>query len=271
VTVERIESCFRELKGKRAALVAYLCVGDPNVEESLAAARAALDGGADILELGVPFSDPTADGPVIAAASYRAIRHGGSLRAALEVARQLREDGSEAPFILFSYYNPIFTFGDSELPKAAAEAGIDGVLVVDLPPEEGRTFRAAAADAGLAVVPLIAPTSGPDRERAALEHAKGFVYYVSVTGVTGSGEAPLAAAGQAAAALAKRAGLPVAVGFGIDSAEKARLVADQGADAVVVGTALVRKIVDAPNHDRRVDDVTAFVSTLRKAIEPTDA
>ncbi len=267
MTVERIERCFAALKGKRPALVAYLCVGDPNVEESLAAARAALEAGADILELGVPFSDPTADGPVIAAASYRAIHHGGSLRAALEVARQLREDGSDAPFVLFSYYNPLFVFGETTLPKAAADAGIDAVLVVDLPPEEGATFRECADDAGLAVIPLIAPTSGEDRERAALERARGFVYYVSVTGVTGSGEAPLAAAGQAAASLAKRAGLPVAVGFGIDSPEKARLVADQGADAVVVGTALVRKIAAAATREQRVTDVKAFVAALRGAID----
>ena len=267
MSLERIERCFAALKGKRPALVAYLCVGDPNVEESLAAARAALEGGADILELGVPFSDPTADGPVIAAASYRAIRHGGSLRAALEVARQLRADGTEAPFILFSYYNPLFTYGESELPEAAVKAGVDGMLVVDLPPEEGETIRAAADEAGLAVIPLIAPTSGADRERAALKRAKGFVYYVSVTGVTGSGEAPLAVAGQAAASLAKRAGLPVAVGFGIDSPEKVRLVADQGVDAVVVGTALVRKIADATTHEQRVSDVKEFVGALRAAIE----
>lgn len=267
MTVERIDRCFAALKGKRPALVAYLCIGDPNVAESLAAARAALEGGADILELGVPFSDPTADGPVIAAASYRAIRHGGSLRAALEVARQLRADGSDAPCILFSYYNPLFVYGESELPKAAAEAGVDGLLVVDLPPEEGQAIRAAADAAGLAVIPLIAPTSGEDRERAALKRAKGFVYYVSVTGVTGSGEAPLAAAGRAAASLAKRAGLPVAVGFGIDSPEKARLVADQGADAVVVGTALVRKIGDATTRHQREADVKAFVAALRGAIE----
>src|SRR5262249_30217270 len=141
----RIDARFAALaKERRTALVAYLVIGEPSVEESLECARAALDAGADVLELGVPFSDPTADGPVIAAAAYRAIQRGGSLPAALEVATALRKH-SQAPLVLFSYVNPLLAFGDARLPAAARAAGIDGLLLVDLPPEEGHELRAGAA------------------------------------------------------------------------------------------------------------------------------
>ncbi len=137
----------------------------------------------------MPFSDPTADGPVIAAAAYRAIQRGGSLTAALEVARRVRAE-SDAPLILFTYYNPIVAFGEDKLPAAAREAGVDGVLLVDLPPEEGRLLREGCAKERLAVIPLVAPTTGREREPKVLASASGFVYYVSVTGVTGTGVAP---------------------------------------------------------------------------------
>ncbi len=267
MTVARIEECFARLRArKRTALVAYLTVGDPSPDETAACAIAAVEAGADVLELGVPFSDPTADGPVIAAASHRAIRQGGSLRAALRVAAQVRAR-SDAPIILFSYVNPIVAFGERELPAAAAEAGADGLLLVDLPPEEGAVLRDAADAAGLAVIPLIAPTTGAAREPAVLARAKGFVYYVSLTGVTGSGAAPLAEAGRAAAALRERAGLPVCVGFGIDSADKARVVADAGVDGVVVGTAIVKAIASAPDRQARLTAVKELVGALRRGLD----
>jgi tryptophan synthase alpha chain len=175
MTNGRIDACFAALKqNRRTALVAYLVIGDPNVEESLDCARAALDAGADILELGVPFSDPTADGPVNAAAAFRAIQHGGSLPSALEVAASLRKH-SQAPLVLFSYVNPLLAFGEARVPAAAKNAGIDGMILVDLPPEEGSELRAGAAREGISVIPLVAPTTGRAREPRVLAGASGFI------------------------------------------------------------------------------------------------
>jgi len=276
VSLERIAACFAALKAsRRTALVGFLTIGDPSVEDSYACAQAMLRAGVDVLELGVPFSDPTADGPVIAAASYRAIQRGGSLRAALGVAGRLRAE-SEAPIVLFTYYNPVVAFGEARLPSALAEAGVDALLVVDLPPEEGAALRAGMRARDLGMVPLITPTSGAAREQAILEAAgaRGFIYYVSVTGVTGAVDVdaqgagdPLARAGAAAQALSVRAGLPVVVGFGIDTPAKARLVADQGVAGVVVGTALVNAIAEPGDSASRVERVSALVGGLRSALD----
>lgn len=267
MTVERIDRLFAELRARRrTALVVYLTVGEPSVEESAVCALTALSAGADLIELGVPFSDPTADGPVIAAASHRAIGRGGSLKAALGVARTIRKK-SEAPIVLFTYYNPIVAFGDERLPSEAVQAGVDGVLVVDLPPEEGALLRDAADRAELAVVPLVAPTTDREREPRVLSRARGFVYYVSLTGITGAESAPLAAAGRAAAELRARAKLPVVVGFGIDSSEKAKTVADAGVDGVVVGTAMVRAIASATDSDARKRAVSSLVASLRAGLD----
>ncbi len=261
----RLEQRFADKT--RPLLIIYLTVGDPSLEDSLACCRAALEAGADVLELGVPFSDPTADGPVIAEASQRARRAGGSLRSALSLARELRKE-SDAPLVLFSYLNPILAFGEQELSQVAIEHGVDGLLVVDLPPEEGAELRASARRAGLAMIPLVAPTSSVERAALIVKDAQGFVYYVSLTGVTGSGDAPLEAAGRAARALAKKCGIPVAVGFGIDSPEKVRLVAQHGVDAVVVGSAVVRAIARAESREARVSAVKSLVGSLRQALEP---
>lgn len=267
MTRQRVERCFQRCReAKRPALVIYLCIGDPSVDDSFECAKAALEAGADILELGVPFSDPTADGPVIAAASYRAIQQGGSLKAALGVAKKLRALDADAPFILFSYYNPIYAFGPAKLPAAAADAGADGLLVVDLPPEEGAELRAAAEAAELAVIPLLTPTSTDERIRAGLKQASGFVYYVSLTGVTGSGAAPLAEAGTRARELSQKGELPVVVGFGVDGPKKAKVLKDENVDGVVVGTAVVKAVVGASDGTSRVQAVKQLVGSLRAAI-----
>jgi tryptophan synthase alpha chain len=267
MTFARIDSLFRAAKtARRTALVVYLPIGDPSLEDSEACAVAALEAGADVLEFGVPFSDPTADGPTIAAASYRAIQAGSSVRATLALIKRLRPT-TDKPFILFSYYNPLFTFGDQSLPVAAAEAGVDGLLIVDLPPEEGLVLRASAKAQNLAVIPLLAPTSDAERERRALATASGFVYYVSMTGVTGSNALDVDAAGSAARALQARAGLPLVVGFGIDTPAKAREVADFGVEGVVVGSQLVRVIQQQPDTPSRVAAVRNFVSALRAALD----
>lgn len=265
MTAARIEQCFAACRAQgRPALIIYLTVGDPSVDDSLACALAALAAGADILELGVPFSDPSADGPVIAAASQRAIRSGGSLRKALEVAGRIREE-SAAPLVLFSYVNPLIAFGEEQLPKALAAVGVDAVLVVDLPPEEGQA-RAGLARESIAVIPLIAPTTDPEREAHVLGGAQGFVYYVSSTGVTGLGDAPLAAAAARARAIAGRSSLPVVVGFGVDGPEKAQILARAGVDGVVVGSAIVKAIAAAQGRPARVNAVTALVASLRNAL-----
>ncbi|MET0592100.1 MAG: tryptophan synthase subunit alpha, partial [Polyangiaceae bacterium] len=174
--MSRIEKAFaaqRVRKGR--VLVVYLCVGDPSLKGSLQCARAALEAGADILELGVPFSDPTADGPAIARASERAIAAGSSLSRTLEVAAEIRK-GSDAPLVLFGYYNPILIHGEERTVREAKAAGIDALLIVDLPPEEGKSLRDAADEAGIAIVPLLTPTSGAARIQAATARAKGFLY-----------------------------------------------------------------------------------------------
>jgi tryptophan synthase alpha chain len=266
----RLETTFAGLRGTgRKALIAYLCVGDPSVDESISLACAAVDAGADMLELGVPFSDPTADGPAIARASQRAIRAGGGLVATLSAARAVRAKRPDVPIILFGYYNPFFVFGEERL-VAEAKGAIDAMLVVDLPIEEAEPLRTLGAAAGIAVIPLLAPTSSPDRvlavKRAHARHGVGFVYYVSVAGVTGSMAAPLADASVEARRLREELGLPVVVGFGVDSAAKAR-AAGAHADGVVVGTAIVRRIEDARTPPEREASVTSLVAELRAGLD----
>lgn len=252
--MSRIADAFARARERRKPLlVAYLTIGDPSVEASFAIARALLDAGADALELGAPFSDPTADGPVIARASTRAIAHGSSMRAAIEVGARLREH-TDAPLVLFGYANPVVVRGERETVRAAADAGLDAMLVVDLPPEEGEDLRDEARARGVDVIPLLTPTSSPERVTAAKRVASGFVYYVSVTGVTGatvgSARDPFDDAALAAAGVREAVGLPVVIGFGIDSADKARRATGsgdraRGADGVVVGTAIVKAIEEA--------------------------
>ena len=266
--MKRIAETFAALAAKKKkALVAYLCVGDPSVDESVALALACVRAGADLLELGNPFSDPTADGPSIARASQRAIANGGGLEGTLRAARAIRAK-SEVPIVLFGYYNPLFVRGETRVVDDAAEAGIDAFLIVDLPLEEGAALRARAAERGLAVVPLIAPTSAGARaaELKAIGPRAGFVYYVSVTGVTGSVSAPLGQASAEAGKLRSATGLPVVVGFGVDSPDKARAAAEH-VDGVVVGTAIVRQIEDGTTPQDRIERVETLVRTLRSGLD----
>jgi tryptophan synthase alpha chain len=251
-------------------LVAYLCVGDPTVDESVDLARACVRGGADIIELGVPFSDPTADGPAIARASQRAIAAGGGLSATLRTARALRAAEPKVGIVLFGYYNPLFVRGEALAAREAADAGVDALLVVDLPIEESRTLRQAAREHGVGFVPLLAPTSRADRVAAVRSAAEQspipFVYYVSVTGVTGTGAIDAKEAGARAAELRAQVRLPVVVGFGIDSRDKARAAA-LGADGAVVGTAVVRAIEESPTGAGRKQAVENLVRELRGGID----
>lgn len=252
--------------GQKKSLVAYLCVGDPDESESVALALACVRVGADILELGVPFSDPTADGPAIERASRRSLAKGGGLDSALRVATKIRTC-SNVPIVLFGYYNPIFVRGEKKVVQLAAEAGIDAFLVVDLPIEEGSAFRSLAGESGIGLVPLVTPTTRPERVALIKDLAHvPFVYYVSMTGVTGgAGSADvLDLASVEAAKVRAVTGKPTVVGFGIDSGARAKQAAAK-ADGVVVGSAIVRRIEEGCTPEQRVASVEALVRELRSA------
>ena len=264
----RLEAAFA--RSGRKVLIAYLCVGDPSVEESVELARACIGAGADVVELGVPYSDPTADGPAIQRASQRAIAAGGGFEATLRAARMLRAAEPEVGLVLFGYYNPFFVRGEARSAREAAESGVDALLVVDLPIEEGGTLRDAARAHRIGLVPLLTPTSRADRTAAVRDAAHlgtvPFVYYVSVTGVTGTGEIDATAASVRAARLRDELRLPVVVGFGIDSREKAQAAAAD-ADGIVVGTAIVRAIEDGKTPDARRRAVERLVRSLRAGVD----
>jgi tryptophan synthase alpha chain len=237
----RIERRLEELRVEgRAALVPYFCVGDPDLETTRLAVLAAVEAGADMIELGVPFSDPIADGPVIQAASQRALAAGSSLPRVLELAQALRRD-TDVPLVLFGYYNPIFRYGDEALAAAAKTAGIDAILCSDLPPEEAGRLVAACREQGLDSIFLLAPTSGDDRIDAVAGMASGFIYFVSVTGVTGARTQAPAGIERLVARVRERTGLPVGVGFGISDPAQAAAVASY-AELVIVGSAIVRRM-----------------------------
>jgi len=267
MTIERIAQRVSALRAEgRTGLVIFLTIGDPNLEDSVACAIAAARAGADVLELSVPFSDPTADGPVIAAAAHRAIQNGSSFRAVLRAVEAVRRE-TQIPIILYTYYNPLVAFGDERAVDEAARVGADGFLVVDLPPEEGAALRARIKERELAFIPLVAPTTGLEREPVLLAGATGFVYYVSVTGVTGTSAAPLTEAGERAASLRQRAQVPVVIGFGIRTPADAERAAAAGVDGVVVGTEVVRTIAAASTTAERVAGVEALVRSLRAGLD----
>ncbi len=266
--MNRLGAAFEaRAREKKKVLVAYLCMGDPSEEESTALALACATAGADVLELGCPFSDPTADGPAIARASQRSIAKGGGLVATLRAAKAIRA-ASNVPLVLFGYYNPLYVHGEAKVVDEAAAAGVDALLVVDLPLEEGAVLRARAAELGVAIVPLVAPTSAAARadQIRAIADRSAFVYYVSVAGVTGAAAAPLRDASRQAGLLRASTGLPVVVGFGVDSPEKAR-EASAEADGVVVGTAIVRQIEDGATPEDRRARVTNLIRSLRSGLD----
>ena len=252
------------------ALVAYLCCGDPDEATSVDLAVACAEAGADVLELGIPFGDPTADGPAIARASQRALKNGGGLDATLRVARAVRARCA-APIVLFGYYNPLFVRGEETVVSLAADAGVDAFLVVDLPLDESHSLRTLAAARGMGVIPLVAPTSRPERIALIAEVARRFpipfVYYVSMMGVTGGAGATdvLAEASRQAAHVAKLTSRPTVVGFGIDSAAAAKVAAAEAA-GVVVGSAIVRRIEEGTSAQARIDAVRTIVRELRAAL-----
>jgi len=256
---------------KRAALIVYLTADDPDGETSLRLMRAAAEAGADVIEIGIPWSDPSADGKAIQAAMHRALGRGGGLRRALALCSELRAACPDVGLVLFGYANPILVMGVDVFALKARDAGADGLLCVDYPPDEDRALPTALAREGLDFVPLLAPTSTDARIDIALAAAGSFVYYVSMTGTTGTALADLDGPRAKVAAIRERGGgkVPVAVGFGIRTPEAARAVASF-ADAVVVGSAAV-EIVDRAAAENRdpVPEMSAFVRALREAVGGT--
>jgi len=241
----RIARRFAQLAREgRAGLVTFTMAGDPDPATALAIMRGLPAAGADLIELGMPFSDPMADGPAVQASGLRALKAGMTLPGTLEIAGRFRAGDADTPVVLMGYYNPIHRLGVDAFVARAQAAGIDGLIIVDLPPEEDEGLRVAAAAADISIIRLITPTTDPARLGTILEGASGFLYYVSVTGVTGTRAADAAAIAPRLAEIRQRTALPIAVGFGIRTPEQAAAIAG-AADAVVVGSALVSAIGEA--------------------------
>jgi tryptophan synthase alpha chain len=248
---------------KRPGLVAYITCGDPTLDASREVALAAIRGGADVIELGVPFSDPVADGPVIQRASERALRHGTDLKGVLKVARQLRQQ-SNAGLIIFSYLNPILQFGLEKFCATAAESGVDGVLVTDLPVEEADEYLHAMKAHKLAPVFLAAPTSPEKRLREVAKHSRGFVYAISRTGITGTRQELAGDARSLVERLRVHTKLPIAVGFGVSTPDQFAEVGSF-ADAAVVGSAIVQRIEQNPGREAAA--VSEFLFSLTGGVQ----
>lgn len=270
--MSRIEARFRASRQSgRKALIPYVTAGDPHPDVTVGLMHRLVAAGADILELGVPFSDPIGDGPVIQLACERALKHRVGLRDVLRMVEQFRQDDADTPVVLMGYMNPIEVMGHAAFATAAKEAGVDGVLTVDMPPEEMDDLSQGLADAGLAPIFLVAPTTGEARMRLICEHARGFIYYVSLKGVTGSASLDIDAVSARVDHLHAITGVPVGVGFGIGTPEQAARMS-RVADAVVVGSALVRQIAaHADQPEAAVDSVTELLRSMREAMDAVQA
>ena len=264
----RIDTRLADLKTQgRAAFVTFLMAGDPDPATSLAIIKALPQAGAEIIEIGMPFTDPMADGPAIQAAGLRALKAGMTLRKTLDLVRGFRKDDDATPIVLMGYYNPIYIYGVEAFLTDAKTAGVDGLIIVDLPPEEDDELCLPAMKAGLNFIRLATPTTDDKRLPAVLANTSGFVYYVSITGITGSAAANAAQVGDAVARIKRHTPLPVCVGFGIRTPDMARDIA-RAADGAVVGTALVdalAKSLDAegratPSTVKAVADLTASLA-----------
>ncbi len=263
--MSRISEKFNILREKKEkALIMYLTAGDPSLEITKELILALEKAGADILEIGVPFSDPTADGPVIQAAAQRALKNGTTLTAILEMIKEVRQV-SQIPIVLFGYYNPIFVYGVEKFARNAARAGVDGVLVVDLPPEEAPELKEFTDAADIDFIFLIAPTTGANRARQIADEAAGFIYYISITGITGTAAPKIADIEAAVKRLRRITKLPVAVGFGITKPEQAGEIG-KTADGVVVGSALVRLIDENRNNPNLIKIVMDYTGAIKKEL-----
>jgi len=264
--VSRIQARFEALRrAKRKALIPYITAGDPSPALTVPLMRALVEAGADIIELGVPFSDPMADGPVVQRSGERALKQGVSLADVLGLVRDFRHHNSQTPLVLMGYANPIEAMGTQKFTAAAKDAGVDGVIVVDYPPEECEQFAAHARQAGIDPIFLLAPTSTEQRIQEVARVGSGYLYYVSLRGVTGAGHIDLADVAAQIPRIRAATQLPIGVGFGIRDAESARRVA-QAADAVVIGSRVIQEI-EAAGPDQAVARVKALLRPIREALD----
>ena len=264
--MSRIQSTFARLQGQgRKALIPFITAGDPDAALTVPLMRALVAAGADVIELGVPFSDPMADGPTIQRASERALAKGMKLRKVLELVAEFRQSDTQTPVVLMGYANPIEAMGLEKFAEAAHAAGVDGVLVVDYPPEEAENFGLVMKANGLDPIFLIAPTSSAERIAQVAKIASGYVYYVSLAGVTGSGALNVNAVAERLPAIREKTGLPVGVGFGIRDAETAARIA-AFADAVVVGSRIIEEI-EKSTAETACANVKALVSAIRSGVD----
>ena len=267
----RIDTRFAELaRDRRAALVTFVMAGDPDPSTSLAIVKALPAAGADVIELGMPFTDPMADGPAIQAAGLRALGAGMTLAKTLDLVRAFRAGDDKTPIVLMGYFNPIYVYGVERFLADAKSAGVDGLIVVDLPPEEDAELCLPALEAGLNFIRLATPTTDDKRLPTVLKNTSGFVYYVSITGITGSATPDFGQVAGAVQRIKRHTGLPVAVGFGVRSGEQARGIAE-GADGVVVGSALVEVVKASLGPDgkataRTASAVADLVAALAKGV-----
>ena len=264
--MSRIASTFTKLKAdRRKALIPFITAGDPNLEMTVPLMRALVEAGADIIELGVPFSDPMADGPTIQRSSERALKRHTNLRAVLETVARFRTVDESTPVVLMGYANPIEAMGYERFAQDAAKAGVDGVLVVDYPPEEGSELLAQLKQRGIDSIYLLAPTSEEQRMEEVGRAASGYIYYVSLKGVTGSAALDLQEIGRKIPRIRSHIKLPVGVGFGIRDGDTARAVA-QFSDAVVIGSRLVEEI-EQSSPDSLIANVKGLIGGIRKAMD----
>ena len=261
--MSRITTAFQKLNGRKA-LIPYITAGDPNLETTLETMHEMAANGADIIELGIPFSDPMADGPVIQRAAERALANGVSLKNVLETVHRFRERDNDTPVVLMGYLNPIHKMGNAEFARAAAEAGVDGVLTVDNPVETISPLQQELQKHGLDAIFLVAPTTSEERMTEIGRLASGFVYYVSLKGVTGSAQLNTDEVAAKIAVLRRHISLPIGVGFGISDAESARKIGAV-ADAVIVGSRIVKEIENNAGSEAKA--VGALVKSLKQAVE----
>ena len=258
--MSRIEKTFAALN--RPALITFIMAGDPDAATSMEVLKSLPDAGADIIELGMPFTDPMADGPTIELAGGRALKAGASMKQTLQMVRDFRKGNTDTPIVLMGYFNPILQYGIEKFANDASDAGVDGLIIVDLPPEEADETLAASKDKGLDIIRLITPTTTQQRLPKILDGASGFLYYVSITGVTGAASADLSKIGPHIEEIKKETDLPVAIGFGIKTPEDAAQFGKIG-DAIVVGSSIVQTIAEKQDAAAVSEQVQALAGALK--------
>jgi tryptophan synthase alpha chain len=268
---QRIDSCFQKARESgRKVLIPFITAGDPDPSFTVGLMHSLVRHGADLLELGIPFSDPMADGPVIQASSERAVAKGVGLEQVLDWVSHFRRDNRDTPVVLMGYMNPFERFGYESLAEASASAGVDGILLVDCPPEEMHGLQDSLDEQGVYAIRLVAPTTTHERLQRIAASARGFIYYVSFKGTTGAGKLDTAALAEPVRQIRSASNLPVAVGFGIKDAESARAVADS-ADAIVMGSALVEQLSTCVALEEAVKVVGDVLGPVRQALDGVEA